>query len=73
MLKNIFVTMESHPELYKGDPELGLDITGDMVTVDTINKTIYRLPLLDTKAIHHLTDSDPIWDSIKVNKGEVNY
>ena len=63
MIKNIYVSMETHPEIYHLD--LGLDIPGDMVTVDTENLTIFRLPLVHRSIIHKLRKEDPIWESIR--------
>jgi hypothetical protein len=45
MIKNIVVKEDTHPELYDNKLGLGLDITGDMVTVDTDKGLICRYPI----------------------------
>lgn len=61
MKENIAVSMDTHPELYRKDLELGLDITGDMITIDKDTKTICRFPIINIKQVAQLRDDDPIW------------
>lgn len=75
MIKNIVVSMATHPEFYRKDLNLGLDtgigfdIGGDVVTVDTERSIIYRLPLVNADQVHFIPKDDPIWKSINTEEG----
>jgi hypothetical protein len=80
MIKNIIVSLATHPEFYRKDlnlgldmgpiPEVSFDVGGDVVTVDTDRNLIYRLPLINGDQVHLVPKDDPIWKSINL-EGEV--
>lgn len=43
MLKSIYVTVKTHPELYNQDLNLILDTDGDLIFINPEKKLIYRL------------------------------
>ena len=64
MIKNIVVSLVTHPELYSRDLDLGLEVTGDMVAFDDERNTIYRIPFLNNQQIRFITKGGSIYQSI---------
>lgn len=70
MLKSIYVTPTTHPELYSNEFNLDLDVTGDIIFIDVDLKIIVKLP---ATASHHVIFENEapklkyIFDEINMN------
>lgn len=57
MTKRMFVSLETHPEFLNEMRDLNLDITGDLITIDTEKKIVYTFPMMGNSRIISIDDT----------------